>query len=77
MLFDINIYESKQSKEVITDMDESNSEIFRVVAALVIDIYINEHKLKKVVFIKYSKETTIEKIDQTTFSQFVFVDIYQ
>ena len=34
-----NICEPKQSKEAITDIDESSSEIFSVVAALVIDIY--------------------------------------
>ena len=39
ILFNINIYDPKQSKKAITDIDESNCEIFSLVAALVIDIY--------------------------------------
>ena len=72
-----NIYEPKQSKKVVTDIDESNGEIFSVIDTLVIDIYQRTQTAKTLFFIKYSKETTIAKIYQTTFSLFVFVDIYQ
>ena len=39
VIFNIDVYEPKQSKEAITDIDESNTEIFSFMAALVIDIY--------------------------------------
>ena len=72
-----NIYEPKQSKKVVTDIDESNGEIFSVIDTLVIDMYQWTQTEKTLCFIKYSKETTIANIYQTTVSQFVFVDICQ
>ena len=71
-----NIYESKQSKKAITDINESNGEIFGVISAVVIDIYQRTQTEKTLFFIKYSKETTIKEIYQTTFSQLVFLQMF-
>ena len=57
----------KQSKKGITDIDKSKDEIFSAIPALVVDIYQRTQTEKTLFFIKYSKETTIKKIYQTTF----------
>ena len=77
MIFTIDIYQSKQCKTPTSSINEGNREIFSLIGAVVIDTHQRTHTEKTLSFIKYREEAIIEKNYQTTFFQFVFVDVHQ
>ena len=66
-LFNINIYDAKQSKKAITDMDESKCEISSIVAALVIDIYQRTQTEKKLFLSNTARKQPLKKFSKQRF----------
>ena len=67
IIFNIDTYTSKQSKREITDVAKSNSEIFNIIGAVVIDTHQRTQTEKTLFFIKYRIETCMKKIGKQRF----------
>ena len=67
IIFNIDIYKSKQSKTSIPSINEWNSEIFNVIGAVVIDIHQRTKTEKTLSLSNIVTKVALEKNCQTTF----------